>query len=98
LKGIENLVKLTHINCIDNKLTILEGFGIFIKLISNNRKITNNIRYNFIDFSNSDEHIELNRLLDNLKNFNTFHKFNEHFEKLKNMFIEFCGFEKHVLK
>jgi Leucine-rich repeat (LRR) protein len=94
LEEIENLNNLTYLYCSDNQLTSLEGIENLIKLIKNNKKIVNIMLYNFID---SDDHIELKNLFDNLLECKNYEK-NKYIEEIEQMISKFNGYQKYVLK
>jgi Leucine-rich repeat (LRR) protein len=94
LEGIENLVNLDMLCCYNNQFTSLEGIENLVKLIKNNKNITKNIRYNFID---SDDYIELNDLFINLTKCDN-NKIDEYIEEIEQMIIKLYGFQKCVMK
>jgi Leucine-rich repeat (LRR) protein len=95
LEGIENFVDLEKLYCGNNQLRSFEGIEILIKLIKNNKKLRNELNYNFID---SDDFIELHYLFKNLIWCKNYDKINEYIEQIEQMIIELNGFQNYVLK
>jgi dynactin complex subunit len=66
-----------------------------VKLIKNNKIITDELNYNFTD---DDEYIELNSLFKNLIWCKNNNKLNEYIEEIEQMITTLNGFQKCVLK
>jgi hypothetical protein len=73
----------------------LEGIDNFVKLIKNNKKMLNKIKYDLDDF---DDYIELKKIFDKIICCKNNNKIDEYIEKIEIIINKLYGFQKYVLK
>jgi hypothetical protein len=81
--------------CYGNRLTLLGGIEILIKLINSEKYIKYYLKYSFID---SYDHVELKDLFNNLIKCKNNDKINKYIKEIEKMFITLNGFHKYILK